>query len=279
MNDRNRLSSGFGAWKGRWVRIGAGKLVFLFPLWRGDIAWLDTTPACEANGKHSGGHHKEIYRFFHTATISTLYCPEKGSMKKDKLAWGIANIALIAGLAFGAFYAVKSAHRLPGGQEETPLSAPAVDPVGGVSRIDPPVTVPDRPVFRSEKGEPINLRDFKGKIVVLNYWSTWCPPCVKELPSLAALSGRRQDVIVVPLSFDQQKSPTDLRDFLDKNGASSLDVFHSAGSGLIKLLPSRGLPTSFLISPSGQVLYKIEGDIDWTSKTTLALLDQLAGVQ
>jgi thiol-disulfide isomerase/thioredoxin len=110
-------------------------------------------------------------------------------------------------------------------------------------------------------------------------WATWCTPCVKELPSLSRLKELRPDIEVVALSHDTAKTPPQLRAFLDKYAAKNLEVFYDPHMKLQALLPTRGIPTTFLISPSGQIFNKVEGDIDWSSQETLALIDQTGAVQ
>lgn len=134
-------------------------------------------------------------------------------------------------------------------------------------------------VITDDRGRKIALTDFKGKPVILNFWATWCAPCVKELPSLAKLKQDRSDLTVLVVSRDLQKEAPALKTFLKENNSQALDTYLDQGPALKKLLPARGLPSTYILSGKGKILYKIEGDVDWSSHITLDFLDYVVKSQ
>ena len=132
------------------------------------------------------------------------------------------------------------------------------------------------PAFTLPKddGKVVTLADFRGKILVLNFWATWCPPCIDEMPSLNRLtersSGKGLEVVAVSLDED----PDAYRSFLAKNRIAFLTLRNparavSAEYGTFKL------PESYIISRDGRLLNKIIGATDWTNKEMLSYVDVL----
>ena len=193
---------------------------------------------------------------------------------KNRILWGLANIALI-GLIVWAVIALMN-RPTPEGPANPILTH---YDIRGLQPISPPLEAPDEDLFLDAKDETVNLSRYKDKVVILNFWATWCAPCVKELPALNKLKELRPNIEVLAVSFDTAKGVPELRAFLDKYEAKGLAVFHSPDMKLQKLLPSRGIPTTFLITRSGKIFNKVEGDIDWSSDKTLALIDETAELQ
>ena len=81
----------------------------------------------------------------------------------------------------------------------------------GVACADEP-PAPNDFTLPQLKGDPVSLSDYRGQWVVVNYWAIWCKPCVKEIPDLAALHDRREDVTVLGLAFDES-DPAEISEF------------------------------------------------------------------
>lgn len=125
-------------------------------------------------------------------------------------------------------------------------------------------------------GKRQTLRVEKGRMVLLNVWATWCPPCLVELPDLETLSTQSPDNIdVLAVSVDSQMDQGALLDFLKKRGiwagAANLD----AQSIIMRNAPVRGLPTSFLLAEGGEILYIFEGAAPWASPEAIAFFRSL----
>lgn len=135
----------------------------------------------------------------------------------------------------------------------TAAAAPAAMPAGAA-------TVP----FMTETGERVTLEDFRGKVVVLNFWATWCPPCVREMPALdrlhALLHGDRFAVVAV--STDRGNT-AGLRRFYQRTGVTHLPIYHDPTSTLARALKVEGLPTTYILDHTGRILAEHTGYMEW----------------
>ena len=120
--------------------------------------------------------------------------------------------------------------------------------------------------FTSENAR--TLKDFNGKVVLLNLWATWCTPCLHELPTLEQLEQRyaRDGLVVIPLAI-QDISPEEIADFLAK---ADVRLPHAAidtsGDFRRALADGTGVPMTYLIDRAGVMRYKFLGSTDWTKK-------------
>jgi len=119
-------------------------------------------------------------------------------------------------------------------------------------------------------GEQINMESFKNKVVLVNFWATWCPPCVAEMPSFQSLYNDYGDKIV--FLFVANDDPDKVNTFLENKGYS-LPVYFQA-SGVPEAMNSRSLPTTYLINSSGIIVATKVGAADWNSKKVRMLLDK-----
>ncbi len=135
-------------------------------------------------------------------------------------------------------------------------------------------TPPARPntAFQTLSGEAVLLSQYQGKVVLLNVWATWCPPCIAEMPSLERLQALRggEDFVVVPISLD--RTPEDAALWLAENNIA-LTSWHDGSYGLPGVLNLPGLPTSVLYNGSGREVARVKGEVVWDSPEALALID------
>ncbi|MGD2136999.1 MAG: TlpA disulfide reductase family protein [Gammaproteobacteria bacterium] len=125
----------------------------------------------------------------------------------------------------------------------SPLYAEAVD-----------FTLPDL------EGKPVSLSDFRGKWVIVNYWATWCPPCLDEIPDLVEFYEDNRDEVVV-LGVDYEEVNADyLREFVDSH-FMSYPVVRMEPVPVTPLGPVLGLPTTYIISPQGERMARQEGPV------------------
>lgn len=139
----------------------------------------------------------------------------------------------------------------------------------------PPVKYVESPV--SEKGLPapnfilprldgkmVSLSDYKGKVVLVNIWATWCPPCVAETPSLDRLykTLKGDDFELLAVSIDEAGDKV-IVPFMKKYNLSFPVLLDPRGS-ILKVYGTIGVPESFIIRKDGTIERKITGAIDWT---------------
>jgi len=141
------------------------------------------------------------------------------------------------------------------------------------SPIEPPVESPATP-FEDNMGQPVTLDSFHGKVVLLNVWATWCPPCVAEMPALdklqADLGG--EGLAVVAVSTDAQGIKKSAP-FYRRAGITHLDLYNDTRSALPQALKVSGLPISLLIDRDGHVVGRMEGPAQWDSPEAEKLIE------
>ena len=128
----------------------------------------------------------------------------------------------------------------------------------------PPQPAPEVGVTDME-GKPVKLADFKGKLLVLNLWATWCLPCLEEMPSLEQLQINIPDKLLVIAVSEDRGGKTVVEPFLEKLGLKKVKIYLDPKSDVGHAFEVRGLPTSIVIGADGKVLGKVEGAADWDS--------------
>lgn len=119
--------------------------------------------------------------------------------------------------------------------------------------------------------ENVNFSRSKGEVTLVNFWATWCPPCVAEMPSFQKLYDDYGDR--VDFYFVTSEKPEKVNGFMNKNGYS-LPIFLQSFKAP-DALESNALPTTYLISKSGAIVIDETGAADWNSKKMRTLLDEL----
>jgi thiol-disulfide isomerase/thioredoxin len=127
--------------------------------------------------------------------------------------------------------------------------------------------------FTDAEDKPVTLAAYKGKTVLLNFWATWCAPCVKEMPSLDRLQAEmgKDRFVVLPLSLDGPSRPKVAPFYADRK-LTNLGIYFDKGKKVLGALDVSVLPTSILIDAQGRELGRLEGDADWDKPEALALM-------
>jgi thiol-disulfide isomerase/thioredoxin len=137
---------------------------------------------------------------------------------------------------------------------------------------DPKLPAPEI-AFADDAGKPVTLRDFRGRVVLVNLWATWCQPCVHEMPALDRLAGAMagKDFAVVLVSQDRGGAHI-VDPFFQKLGLGSLRTYLDPKSAVGQAFGVRGLPTSILIDRDGNERGRVEGAAEWDGANVKALL-------
>ena len=135
-----------------------------------------------------------------------------------------------------------------------------------------PMAASDQP-FMSPDGTEITLADYRGKVILVNFWATWCAPCRKEMPSLAALQDALQgdDFEVVTVAVGRNPKPAMDR-FFEEISVDSLPLNTDASQAFARSMMVMGLPISVLIDRDGQEIARLQGDADWSSDSAKAII-------
>ena len=130
--------------------------------------------------------------------------------------------------------------------------------------------------LKNEAGDAVTLKAYAGKVVMLNLWATWCPPCIKEMPDLNALQKEFEgrDFVVLPVASGRQ-GREDAAEFLRRRELRALTTLYDPKSSLLKLFGLKTLPSTFFIDRKGNMRGGALGALDWTSPKTKAMIDAL----
>jgi len=126
-----------------------------------------------------------------------------------------------------------------------------------------------------DAGRRVSLHDFRGKVVVLNFWATWCPPCVDEMPSLVALQSKpevKNRVQIFAVSLDQDESA--YKKFLSDYHIDILTV-RDPSQESTRHYATTGFPETFIIDGNGVLRRKFIGPVDWTKPEIIAYLQSI----
>lgn len=139
-----------------------------------------------------------------------------------------------------------------------------------------PQSLPDIE-FSDDAGQKVTLARFRGKLVLLNFWATWCVPCKDEMPSLNALAARLPPgVMIVPVSIDASGAVT-VRGYYRQLGLDRLPVFLDRDSDAMHRLTIVGIPTTLIIDRDGQEIARQLGPLQWDAPAVVDGLAKLAG--
>jgi len=122
----------------------------------------------------------------------------------------------------------------------------------------------DNVIFLDQNDQKINIKDFNGNIILLNFWATWCEPCKEEMPSLDRLqnNSKLSNIKIFPINISQE-SLKKINDFFKDLNIEYLEPYYDAPTTLAKALSLRGVPTSILFNTEGKEFARIIGSIDF----------------
>ena len=125
----------------------------------------------------------------------------------------------------------------------------------------------DSITFQDTKNDELNIKDFKGNLILLNFWATWCVPCKEEMPSLDLLqtNNKLNNLKIFPINVGQDNIKKSLK-FFEDLGIENLQIYFDSPITLAKKFGLRGIPTSILLNKKGEEFARIIGSTDFNDK-------------
>jgi thiol-disulfide isomerase/thioredoxin len=159
-----------------------------------------------------------------------------------------------------------------------PIGGRAVEPgasepvrLGEFVPVSPPQPAPHIS-FGDLAGNTVDLSEFKGKLVLVNLWATWCEPCLREMPSLERMQSQLGDKIAVAAISEDRGGGKIVGPFVAKLGLKFVTAYLDPKSTVGRAFSVQGLPTSILIDRSGRVVGRVAGAAEWDSAEMLEIL-------
>jgi thiol-disulfide isomerase/thioredoxin len=189
---------------------------------------------------------------------------------------------MVVGLILGLLYVVFSGSQE--GSNRDPIAKFAKGTLVKLDTSERGDLAPDAP-FTDVSGETVTLQDFEGQVILVNFWATWCGPCEREMPSLAALqTARGSDKFkLVAISVDSQEDRDyAIRRLGELGGEGVLDFYHAPPEAWDVVYDSgarRGFPTTVIYDASGTKVALLAGEADWASYEAIGLVDAILEMQ
>lgn len=193
---------------------------------------------------------------------------KRTSFKFELLA--VILLAMFAGVGLPLFY--NGFFAIAGSQDQELERLFSNIGILKIPHISRPVEIQLKDVF----GNTVSLSDFRGKIVFLNFWATWCPPCIIEMPSMEKLHRRFKDKNFVMVAINSQETDAQTKSFFNKYKLSFIALLDSSGE-VGSWFGVNALPTTFVLDIEGRIIGRALGPRDWNSQASIALFDYLTG--
>ncbi len=194
-------------------------------------------------------------------------------MKKSML-YGICGLGIV--LAVGLVVFSPSFYRqLPPDARADLYTDGFVDEMAGFQALTPPISTAGLE-FLDKDGQSLELSAFHGRVVLINFWATWCAPCLAEMPSLnrlqIALGGEDFQIITIATGRNET---ADIDSFFTTQNISHLTRYRDPNLRLALALGAGSLPTTVLMDRDGFIIARLQGEADWDSEAATRLIERL----
>ena len=191
------------------------------------------------------------------------------------IALGLCAIAAVAFLALRGAGDAASANGAPLEHEPAEMQALLDGSMKKLTFHSAAKPVPEA-IFLTEEGGEATLADYQGKYLLVNFWATWCAPCRKEMPMLAALQseygGENFEVLTIATG---RNPPPAMKAFFAEIGVDNLPLHRDPKQVVARAMGVAGLPVSVLIDPEGREIARMLGDAEWDSPSARAMIEAL----
>jgi len=141
----------------------------------------------------------------------------------------------------------------------------------------PPINPPAL-TFEDGSGKNLSFADYKGHVLLVNIWATWCAPCKEELPGFAALAPKLKPFggLVLPISIDVTGTGA-VEAYFKAHKITTLPVLADPSGQALDRLQTNGIPVTFIVNPAGKMVARLDGAAAWDTPGVIAFLRRLAG--
>lgn len=143
----------------------------------------------------------------------------------------------------------------------------------GLTKLTEASQAPDFVLYDLD-GNQHRLSDYRGQVVIINFWATWCPPCRAEMPSMQRAWGQLEKEGILMLGIDVGEDEDTIFQFT-ANYPVEFPLLMDSDSRITNQWPVRGLPTTFVIDPKGVIVYRAIGGREWDDPALLAMVRAL----
>ena len=135
----------------------------------------------------------------------------------------------------------------------------------------------DNVIFLDDADEEINIQNLDSKLIILNFWATWCEPCKEEMPSLNRLQANQKlkNLKIYPINIGKENL-NKVKSFFTELGINNLEPYFDNPSTLAKTFSLRGLPTTILLNSKGEEFARIIGSINFDDENFINWLKNLS---
>jgi len=130
-------------------------------------------------------------------------------------------------------------------------------------------------IFRDRDNKIFDIKDYKGNLIIINFWATWCAPCREEMPSLDKLKENDvfKNIVIFPINVGQENIQKSVN-FFGELGINNLKLYYDNSINLAKIFSLRGLPTTIFINKNGDEFARVVGSIDFSDRELLMWLSK-----
>jgi thiol-disulfide isomerase/thioredoxin len=186
--------------------------------------------------------------------------------------WALwAAVAMIAAGTLAVLYVLFAATSKP--DIATGVSRFATGEMTRLTAMEAPPPLTTR-TLKDAAGADVTLSDFRGDVLVVNLWATWCAPCVEEMPTLGALQRRFGDRLrVIAISADSEAKREEAQTKLAELSGNTLPFYIDISRGVLFDAQAPGMPVTIIYDREGRELARLAGGADWDSAESVAFLE------